>query len=174
MVGFEGVLVWSSKYHIGGNTMIRVKFASLLALLIALLGALCVPSKANAACTAATIANTYGFHFDGFAGPGAPTALKVSAFVPAAGIGEVTFTPTSDTEGTISGSQSLSFGGLQFQTTFTGTYTVNVPKCTGSLSAMFPDGGNPTQDFVIVHGGEEIFFLQTNPGAVSASVGKKE
>jgi hypothetical protein len=124
--------------------MHRIKFASLLALLIALPGALCVPSRTDAACTAATIGNTYGFHFDGFAGaPGAPTALKVSAFVPAAGVGEISFTPTSDTGSTISGSESLDFGGLQFQVTFTGTYTVNTPKCTGSLTAAFQDGGHP-------------------------------
>jgi len=152
----------------------RVKFASLLAFVTTLLGVRCVASRANAACTAATIGSTYGFRFDGFGGVGAThTALKVSAFVPVAGIGEVTFTAKSDTEGTISGSESLSFGGLQDQLTFTGTYTVNAPQCTGSLSATF-EGFIPTQDFVIVNGGEEIEFLQTNPGAVSSSVAKKE
>jgi hypothetical protein len=155
--------------------MHRIKFASLLALLIVLLGALCVPSRADAACTAATVGNTYGFHGDGFGGGGAThTALKVSAFVPSAAVGEVSFIATSDTEGTLSGSETLSFGGLHFPLTFTGTYTVNVPKCTGSITATFQGGGTPTLDIVIAKGGEEIEFLQTNSGSVFHGVMKKE
>jgi len=94
--------------------------------------------------------------------------------VPAAGIGEISFSATSDTGGTVSGSESLSFGGLQVQPTFTGTYTVSAPQCTGSINVTFKDGGNPTLDFVIVKGGEEIEFLQTNAGAVSQGVMEKE
>jgi hypothetical protein len=154
--------------------MPKVKFASLLTLLIALLGTLCVSSRADAACTTATIGNTYGFHFAGFGGTSGTHALKVPSFVPSAGIGEVSFTATSDTAGTVSGSEILSFGGLQFQLTFTGTYAVNAPNCTGKIVVTFADGGTPTLDFVIVKGGEEIEFLQTNPGAVSQGVMKKE
>src|SRR5262249_14171879 len=130
--------------------------------LIALLGAL-VPPRADAACTAATIENTYGSHFDGLSGPTTATPLKVSAFVPVAGVGDTSFTATSDTGGTISGFQNLSFGGVQIQPqpTFTGTYTVNAPKCTGSIAVMFSDGGTIHLNFVIVKGGEEIRWLQT-------------
>ena len=153
----------------------RVKFASLLAFVTTLLGVLCVASRANAACTAATIGSTYGFRFDGFGGVGAThTALKVSAFVPAAGVGEMSFTATSDTGGTISGFQNLSFGGVQIQPTFTGTYTVNAPKCTGSIAVMFPDGGGPHLNFVIVKGGEEIQWLQTDAGVALQGVMEKE
>jgi hypothetical protein len=152
----------------------KTKSATLLAFSVALLGTICVPSRAEAECTAATIENTYGFHFDGLVGPTTSTALKVASFVPAAGVGEISFTPTSDTGGTISGSESLSFGGLQFQPTFTGAYTVNAPKCTGSLTATFQDGGTPALTFVIVKGGEEIEFLQTNAGVVAQGVMKKE
>ena len=153
--------------------MQRVKFASLLALLIALLGALCVP-RAVAECTAATIGNTYGFHFDGLQGPAAATALKISAFLPAAGVGEISFTATSDTGGTISGFQNLSFGGVQVQPTFTGMYTVNAPKCTGSIAVMFQDGGGPHLNFVIVKGGEEIQWLQIDAGVILQGVMEKE
>jgi len=152
----------------------KTKLASLLALSITLLGALCVPSKANAACTAATIGSTYGVRGNGFGGPGGNRAWKVSSFFPSAVVGEVSFTATSDTAGTLSGSESLSFGGLQFPLTFTGTYTVSAPKCTGSISATFADGGTPTLDFVIVKGGEEIDFLQTNAGSVFQGVMTKE
>ena len=64
--------------------MHRIKFASLLALFITLLGAVCVPSKANAACTAATIGSTYGLRGNGFGGPGGNRAWKVPAFFPSA------------------------------------------------------------------------------------------
>lgn len=154
--------------------MHKIKLASLLALSITLLGALCVPSKANAACTAATIGSTYGFRGSGFAGPGGNRAYKVPAFFPSAGIGEVSFTATSDTGGTLSGSESLSFGGLQFPLTFTGTYTVSAPKCTGRISATFAEGGTTTVDFVIVKGGEEIDFLNTDVGGIFQGVMTKE
>jgi hypothetical protein len=41
---------------------------------------------------------------------------------------------------------------------------VNAPNCTGKIIVTFADGGTPTLDFVIVKGGEEIEFLQTNAG----------
>jgi len=154
--------------------MIRFKFGSLLAFLIALSGALCLPSRADAECTAATIGNTYGFHHQGFAGNATPNPLKVSAYVPVAGVGETTFTATSDTGGTISGFQNLSFGGAQIQPTFTGTYTVNAPKCTGTITVVFQDGPGPLLDFVIVKGGEEITFLEKTPGVVLQGVMDKE
>ena len=170
-------LTWitAQKYITGGNIIThKIKFASLLTLLIMLLGGLCVPSRADAACTAARIGNTYGFHFAGFGGTSGNHALKVPSFVPSAGVGEVSFTATSDTGGTISGSESLSFGGLQFQLTFTGAYVVNAPNCTGKIIVTFADGGTPTLDFVIVKGGEEIEFLQTKAGSVTHGVMEKE
>ena len=154
--------------------MHKIKLASLLTLFITLLGALCVPSKANAACTAATIGSTYGVRGNGFGGPGGNRAWKVSSFFPSAVVGEVSFTATSDTAGTLSGSESLSFGGLQFPLTFTGTYTVSAPKCTGTITGTFPDGFTFPLDFVIVKGGEEIDLPQTNAGSVFQGVMSKE
>jgi hypothetical protein len=155
--------------------MIRIKFASLLAPLVALLSALCVPSRAVASYTAATIANTYGFHFDGLVDPTSATALKVRAFVQEAVAGEISFTATSDTGGTLSGSESGTFGGLPFQTTFTGTYSVNAPKCIGSLSRTLSiNGFTGTADFVIVKTGEEVEFVDTSAGLVEQGVMKKE
>jgi hypothetical protein len=150
--------------------MIRVKFASLLALLIAVLAALCMPTRADASCTAATIENTYGIHADGFAVPTANTALKVSAFFPAAAIGEASFIATSDTGGTVSGAEKLSFGGVQLQFTFTGTYTVSAPTCSGRITTADQD----TIDFVIVKGGEKIEILETRSGAVFQGAMEKE
>ena len=154
--------------------MHRIRYASLLALLIVLVGELCVPSSAQAECTAATIGNTYGLHLNGLRAPAADHALKISAFVPSAGVGEVSFTATSDSGGTLSGSESLSFGGQQLQLTFTGTYSVNSPRCTGSITTTFEGGGSATLDLVIVKRGKEIEFLQTDAGAVTRGVMKKE
>jgi hypothetical protein len=154
--------------------MHRIKLASFLALLIALLGVLYMPSEAAAECTAATMQSTYGVHGNGYGGPGANDALKVSSFYPSAVVGEVSFTATSGTRGTLSGSENLSFGGLQFRLTFTGTYRVNSPGCTGTIAGTFPDGSTFPLHFVIVKGGEEIDFLQTDPGSVFQGVMTKE
>jgi hypothetical protein len=80
--------ITAQKYITGGNIMThKIKFASLLTLLITVLGTLCVPSRADAACTAATIGNIYGFHFAGFGGTSGNHVLKVPSFVPSAGVG---------------------------------------------------------------------------------------
>jgi hypothetical protein len=148
------------------NTMMHVKFASLLALLIAVLGTICAPQTASAACTATTIGNSYGFRFDGFVGPSTRVPLKVPAFLPEAVAGEISFTATSDSAGTLNGSESGNIGGVVFQLTFTGTYTVNAPKCTGSLTRTLSNGFTGSDDFVIVDSGREIEFVSTSPGIV--------
>ena len=85
--------------------------------LITMLGVLCVAPKAEAACTAATVEGSYGFRFDGFVGPSSPAALKVGASSPEAVVGEISFTATSSTGGTLTGSESGTFGGTVFQLT---------------------------------------------------------
>jgi hypothetical protein len=167
--------ITAPKYNTGGNTMThKTKFATLFAALIAMLGFLCVAPKAEAACTAATIAGDYGFRFDGFVGPSNHAPLKVGAFVPEAVVGEISFTATSSTGGTLTGSESGNFGGGVFQLTFPGTYTVNAPKCTGSLTRTIFEGFTVAADFVIVKGGDEIEFTSTTPGIVEAGVMKRE
>ncbi len=152
----------------------KTKFATLFASLIAMLGVLCVAPKAEAACTAATIEGSYGFRFDGFVGPSSGVAKKVGAFAPEAVVGEISFTATSSTGGTLTGSESGNFGGGVFQLTFPGTYTVNAPKCTGSLTRTLFEGFTVADDFVIVKGGAEIEFASTTAGIVEAGVMKRE
>ena len=155
--------------------MHRIKFASLFALLIALLGALCVPSRAEAACSASTIAQSYGFRFDGFVGPSNSVPVKLPAFVPEAVAGEISFTATSDSEGTLSGSESGNIGGVVFRLTFTGTYTItDATKCTGTFTRNLSNGFSGSADFVIVEGGGEIEFVSTAPGIVEQGVMKKQ
>jgi hypothetical protein len=80
-----------------------------------------------------TIARTYGFRFDGFVTP-EHVPNKVSAFYPEAVAGEISFTATSASEGTLNGIETANFGGAVYPLTFTGTYTINVPGCTGTLT----------------------------------------
>jgi hypothetical protein len=158
----------------GGNTMMhRIKFASLLALLIAVLGTICAPPAASAACNATTVARTYGFCFDGFATP-LHVPQKISAFYPEVVAGEISFTATSVSDGTLNGTESGTFGGAVFSLTFTGTYTINVPGCTGSLTRTLSNGFTGTEDFVIVSGGAEIEFVSTTPGIAHQGVMKSE
>jgi hypothetical protein len=167
--------ITAQKYITGGNTMThRTKFATLFASLIAILGVLCVAPKAEAACTAATIKGSYGFRFDGFVGPSRRVAVKIGAFVPEAVAGEISFAATSSTGGTLTGSESGNFGGGVFQLTFPGTYTVNAPKCTGSLTRTLFGGFTVADDFVIVKGGDEIEFASTTAGIVEEGVMKRE
>jgi hypothetical protein len=154
--------------------MHRFKIASLLALLIAVLGTMCAPITASAACTATTIARTYGFRFNGFIGPVQEVPLKISAFYPEAVAGEISFTPTSVAQGTVNGTETANFGGLVFPLTLTGTYTVNAPECTGSLTRTLSNGVISTIDFVIVNGGAEIEFVSTSVGGVEQGVMKSE
>jgi hypothetical protein len=152
----------------------EIKLFTLLASLIVVFGTLCEPSKAEAACAATTIGNSYGFHFDGFVGPPTRVPLKISAFLPEAAAGEISFTATSDLVGTLTGSESGNLGGVAFQLTFTGSYTVNAPNCTGSLTRILSNGFTVSDDFVIVDGGEEIEFVSTSTGIAEQGVMKKE
>jgi hypothetical protein len=58
--------------------------------------------------------------------------------------------------------------------TFAGTYTVNVPGCTGSLSRTLSNGVDAADDFVIVNGGTEIEFVSSSPGLAEQGVMKSE
>jgi hypothetical protein len=151
----------------------RIKFVSLLAPLIAVLGTICTPSTARAACNATTIARTYGFRFDGFITP-AHVPGKVSAFYPEAVAGEISFTATSASGGTLNGTETANFGGAVFPLTFSGTYTINVPGCTGTLTRTLANGFIASDDFVIVSGGAEIEFVSSSEGLAEQGVMKSE
>jgi hypothetical protein len=153
--------------------MYRAKFASLLPILIAVLGTICAPLTARGACNATTVAHTYGFRFDGFVTP-AHVPLKISGFFPEAVAGEISFTATSVSDGTFTGTETANFGGAVFPLTFTGTYTINVPGCTGSLTRTLSNGVTGRDDFVIVSGGAEIEFVSSSPGLAEQGVMKLE
>jgi hypothetical protein len=155
--------------------MLRINFTSLVAFLIAVLGTMCAPLTASAACNARTIGQTYGFRFDGFVTPAKQLPAKISAFYPEAVAGEISFTAMSGSDGTLSGTETANFGGAVFQAlTFTGTYTINAPGCTGSLTRTLSNGVTVSDDFVIVHGGAEIEFVSSSPGLAEQGVMKSE
>ena len=77
-------------------------------------------------------------------------------------------------DGTISGVNSFSINGAISQNvTYTGTYTVN-PDCTGT-STTVDDGTGETGHFDLFFGpdGDEVAFVQTDPGFVTGSIERR-
>ncbi len=117
--------------------------------------------KANS-CTASTIGGTYGFAFLDGLGTSSRDVPHIGGFVPVAAAG--TFSFNSGT-GTVSRAFTFDFGGVITPgVSDSGPYTVNA-DCTGT--ATFPDV-NETFNLVIVSGGNEIKFILTAPGTVTA------
>jgi hypothetical protein len=100
-------------------------------------------------CSLATLKGGYGLTFSGYGTNGA-------AFIPAAGVGLVTF----DGNGNLSASETVSNGGNVFPVNLPGTYTVN-SDCTGSLTTA-----NAHLNLVIVRNGREILAVNTQQGRV--------
>lgn len=107
---------------------------------------------AQSACGLGTLAGTYGFDGNGFVTAGT---------VPVAQVGVA----TANGAGNVSGSLTANVGGVVSTSTFSGTYTVE-PNCTGSETTTQSDGTVSHFTFVIVNGGREARFLQTDPDAV--------
>ena len=77
------------------------------------------------ACTNQTIGGHFVFTEQGFLSASNTGPQLIGMFAPAAGIGVL----DSDGQGNLSGSDTLSIGGLIIPRTFTGTYSLN-PDCT--------------------------------------------
>ena len=106
-------------------------------------------------CSAATLHGRYGLTFSGYGTNGAVPA-PITAFIPVAGVGLVTF----DGNGNLSASETVSNGGSVFPVNLPGNYTVN-SDCTGSLTTA-----NAHLNLVIVRNGREILAVNTDPGHV--------
>ncbi|MCA1593262.1 MAG: hypothetical protein LC754_11555 [Acidobacteria bacterium] len=81
-----------------------------------------------------------------------------------------------DGQGHLTGKGTVSFNGQVDHETMEGTYTVN-EDCTGSISLVghhtgFDDVHN--FDFVIVDGGKEVAFVETDAGTVAAATMKRQ
>ena len=106
-------------------------------------------------CSAATLHGRYGITFSGYGTNGAVPA-PITAFIPVAGVGLVTF----DGNGNLSASETVSNGGNVFPVNLPGNYTVN-SDCTGSLTTA-----NAHLNLVIVRNGREILSVNTQQGRV--------
>ena len=106
-------------------------------------------------CSAATLHGRYGLTFSGYGTNGAVPA-PITAFIPVAGVGLVTF----DGNGNLSASETVSNGGSIFPVNLPGNYTVN-SDCTGSLTTA-----NAHLNLVIVRNGREILSVNTQQGRV--------
>ncbi len=104
-----------------------------------------IASAQRAACP--VLKGTYIFTFSGTQVlPGSATP------VPYNGVGVQTF----DGAGKYTGTESANFGVLVLRSApISGTYKVN-PDCTGTTTAIFPDGSSGTADFVISNEGKTI------------------
>jgi hypothetical protein len=109
-------------------------------------------------CSAATLNGRYGLTFHGFSTNSAVLPAPISAFIPVAGGGVVTF----DGNGNLSISETVSLGGQILPLTLSGSYTVNT-DCTGSITTA----NGVHLKTVIVRNGREILAVNTDPGRVA-------
>lgn len=113
-------------------------------------------AKAHEGCSVKTLHGTYGGVWTGLIYPGPPpqNPQLVTAFIPYDGM-EVS---TWDGAGNFSASDVFAVGGTPGQpANDAGTYTVNF-NCMGTLSLT----NGLSFDFIIVHGGDEIKFAETD------------
>ena len=109
-------------------------------------------------CTLKSLKGCYGYSYTGTSGSG-----------PIAAVGPINF----DGEGNTSATYSVNSGGMNFQGSFTGTYTVN-EDCTGAVTIHLPVLGISSNGrFVIVEDGKEALFMGTDPGVTVTGVARK-
>ena len=76
-------------------------------------------------------------------------------------------------DGTMTGTYSFSDNGaLSQNVSYADTYTVN-PDCTGTLLSVDENGLIGHFDLFFGHDGEEVSFVQTDPGVVAAGVERR-
>ena len=108
-------------------------------------------------CSNSSLRGGYGFQFNG----------NIIGFGPIAGVGAETY----DGAGNHAGTQNVNINGFPIvNQPVSGTYSVNA-DCTGTQTVNQPDGQVVHLTFVIV--GNQVFALQTDPGAVVTSVSKR-
>jgi len=110
-------------------------------------------------CSLKSLKGCYGYSYTG----------NVSGSGPIAAVGPINF----DGEGNTSATYSVNSGGMNFQGSFTGTYTVN-EDCTGAVTIHLPVLGISSNGrFVIVEEGKEALFMGTDPGVTVTGVARK-
>ena len=79
---------------------------------------------------------------------------------------------TLDGKGNLAGSVTFSFNGKIFRTKFIGAYLVN-SDCTITINIQDDFGEHLQEEGVVLGHGDEIRFIETNPGTVIARVAKR-
>jgi hypothetical protein len=119
---------------------------------------------ARESCTNASLRGEYGFK--GTGSVVLPTGTEADVAV----VGRTVF----DGRGGLTGADTSSFNGTITRETSTGTYEVR-SDCTGSETfKLSPSGMFVNADFVIVDGGREVFFIETDPGTVLSVTAERQ
>jgi hypothetical protein len=112
--------------------------------------------EARERCTTESLRGEYGFKGNG------SVVLSNASDADVAVAGRTVF----DGRGGLTGTDTASFNGTIARETSSGTYEVRA-DCTGSETfKVSPTGTTVNADFVIVDGGREVFFIETDPGTV--------
>jgi hypothetical protein len=113
-------------------------------------------------CSLQTLKGTYVWHFTGF-------YIVDGQQVHFAFAGQDHY----HGDGTMTGTYSFSDNGAISQNvSYTDTYTVN-PDCTGTLTSVDENGLIGHFDLFFGRDGEEVSFVQTDPGVVAAGVERR-
>jgi len=121
--------------------------------------------QAQPSCSNASLSGSFGYTNTG-------TILTGPDAGPFGGVGRQTFDGKGNTQATA----TVSVNGSVYHATITGTYVVN-SDCTGSMTLVGSAGSETFTnhvDLVIVRGGTEFRAINTDPGIVLTTVGKKQ
>jgi len=120
--------------------------------------------RAQSGCTVAALAGTYGFSMLGdyyytYQGQ------TYSAFLSGGGLFAF------DGNGGVTGSDTINDDGTLNRGNLSGTYTVN-SNCTGSMTLSDSNQYQFSFDLVIVNGGKEVTFVETDTGNITTGSAK--
>jgi hypothetical protein len=121
--------------------------------------------QAEPSCSNASLSGSFGYTNNG-------TILGGPDAGPFGGVGRQTFDGKGNTEATA----AVSVNGNIAHATIKGTYAVN-SNCTGSMTLVGSAGSQTFTnhvEFVVIHGGTEFRAINTDPGSVITTVGKKQ
>jgi hypothetical protein len=112
-------------------------------------------ARATEGCTNHSLRGAYGFASEGQAfGPAGTEIAEIAA------AGRILF----DGHGNLTGQETESLNGAITTPAFSGTYSV-LPDCTGT--ATIHNGQTAHLRFMLVEGGQEVNFIDTDPGVVA-------
>lgn len=158
--------------------MTKINVKSVCAVLLAMAGIITLSgtnvlklhAQDSDVCTSSILRGGYGSGTTGLINNSSnPNDITLPTFVPFTEAVHFVF----NGRGSVSGTSTADFGGTSFPVTFQGTYLVK-PNCTGNMTINAGDNGIIHRDLVIVDGGKEVEFVDTDPGFAIAGSMKKQ